>query len=264
MIISHKYKFIFIKTRKTAGTSIEIALEKFCDQNDIVAEQHPTIKGHTPRNNEGFKGHNSALEIKSIISDKIWDSYFKFAFERNPWDKMISLFWWDHKNREKCRNDFHEYCMNKERLNREGSDFSLYSIDEKIAVDFIGRYENLENDFHTICKKLNIPFDGKLTREKNFTRLDQSHYSKYYDKKTKEKIREEFSNEIELFGYKFEQKLKVKHGENYINMSYNFNTDNDLREFIRHHYIVFLHREPDNTGLEHYFYNIKNGTINPV
>jgi hypothetical protein len=261
MIISHKYKFIFIKTRKTAGTSIEVALEKFCDQYDIVSELRPSIKGHTPRNYDGFYGHISALEIKSKISNEIWNSYFKFTFERNPWDKKVSLFWWDHKNREKYKNNFREYCINNKKINGEGSDFSLYSIDGKIVVDVVGRYENLENDFANICKKLNIPFNEKLTREKSYTRLVQNHYSEYYDHETIEKIREEFLKEIEFLGYKFEQKSKEKKLEHFVNMPVNFKTDKELKEFIRHHYLVFLNREPDKTGLVYYFYNIKNGKI---
>ena len=77
MILNHKYNFIFIKSFKTAGTSLEIALSKFCDNKDVVT---PIVKEDEklrselnftpPQNYEGMREHMSATEIKNkIVSD---------------------------------------------------------------------------------------------------------------------------------------------------------------------------------------------------
>ena len=122
MIISHRYKYIFLKTSKTAGTSIEIALSKHCGPEDIITsinEQDEIIRAgfgyRGPQNNlvpirewrfrdvfrfirnrprrEKYVHHIRAKEIRKLIGEKIWNSYYKFCFERNPWERFISYYY---------------------------------------------------------------------------------------------------------------------------------------------------------------------------
>ncbi len=118
MILSHKHGFIFLKTRKTASTSIEIALSSICGPDDIITPlskdderirknlgyrgpqnlngyfRHYSMKDwgkfFLKRNWQFVKNHADAREVKSHIPDEIWNGYFKFCFERNPFDKVIS------------------------------------------------------------------------------------------------------------------------------------------------------------------------------
>ena len=109
MIISHKHKFIFIKTNKTAGTSIEIALSKICGSRDVITPISPEDEAlrkklgyRGPQNCLGLNGiefvnHLTAARIKEGVEQKIWNEYYKFCFQRNPWDRIISLYYWRNK-----------------------------------------------------------------------------------------------------------------------------------------------------------------------
>lgn len=233
MIISHKYKCIFVKTRKTAGTSIEISLSRFCGNNDVITpviyddELIRAEMGIYPRNygipvkwteytirdwknliRRGKKPtpktviyyhHITAEKIRSLIGEDIWNSYFKFCFVRNPWDRAVSRYYW---NIEKTK----QVNTMDESLQRNDPDanFPIYTIDGKVAVDFVGRFENLMSDFTQVCDRLHIPFDGWLPKTKNKSRKNKKHYSEILTPEQAAYIREKCAAEIELFGYEFE------------------------------------------------------------
>lgn len=86
MIVSHRHRFVFVKTRKTAGSSIEAALFPFLGPDDICTGSE---RDGTPRRNclEGTSGHLGWRTIRAMAPV---DGYYWFAFERNPWDKTVS------------------------------------------------------------------------------------------------------------------------------------------------------------------------------
>lgn len=113
MIISHKHKYIFIKTAKVGGTSLELALRKSLGSEDIATpvihydEEYAKANGFPPPQNYSpdyydiLKYHNGrgclyehswADQIKAFVGDKMWDDYFTFTIERNPLEKSISNF----------------------------------------------------------------------------------------------------------------------------------------------------------------------------
>jgi hypothetical protein len=205
LIISHKYKFIFIKTRKTAGSSIEVGLSKVCGTEDIVTPLTPAVDGHKPRNHHGFTNHIKASRIKAKVSAEIWNNYLKFAFERNPFDKVVSWYWW-RKKRHGLSDTFDEFiekCTNGKYSYRFPVDYDKYAIDGKVVVDFIGRYESLQDDLKQIYQRLGIPFEDKLTYQKDDSRKDKNDYRTFYNEDTKKLISNMFHREISLLGYEF-------------------------------------------------------------
>ncbi len=109
MIISHTHKFIFIKSLKTAGTSIEAALSQHCGGNDVVVPINAFAHNLDESGNPIHKGMNAdevyrtigqhvdAATIRAREPAEIWNGYFKFSITRNPWDRALSYFFWDRR-----------------------------------------------------------------------------------------------------------------------------------------------------------------------
>jgi hypothetical protein len=236
MIVSHEHRFVFLKTRKTAGTSVELALSNLAGDDAIVTPLEPLEARHDPRNYEAlppparpgdpspaettrrdelirraelirqartdpqcvryipYFSHMPAWLARAKLGDEIWDGYFKFCFERNPWDKVASVYWWRHRNSEDPP-PFEEWLPG---VVKSLSDWPLYSIDGELAVDAVGRYEDLPTDLAAFLERVGAPAgDLRLPRAKSgFRRQDD-----LYSPATVEEVRQVFSREIEMLGY---------------------------------------------------------------
>lgn len=228
MIVSHKHQFIFLKTNKTAGTSIEIALSKVCGPDDIITRISP--EDEATRRELGYRGpqndklsfpkhffsnwkafvltrghfynHMSAGEVRAALGDEIWNSYYKFCFERNPWDRVVSLYYW--RCQQEPRPSISEFLDSgvPKVLKRRG--YGVYTIDDEVAVDRVCRFENLEQELEQVCnQRLGLPEKLVLPRAKSGYRKDKRHYRELLDDEDRRKVAALFAREIALFGYEF-------------------------------------------------------------
>lgn len=231
MIICHQYRFIFLKTNKTAGTSVEIALARFCGTGDIITPISPAdektrkdlgYRGaqnflaawyeYNPRDilrylrkgrkKRRFYNHIPAKKIKPRIGSEIWNNYFKFCIERNPWDRAVSLYHWKYKKATQPPS-FSEYIQSDipYRLKHHGID--VYTINGEIAVDRICRYENLEEELEEVRSLLRLPDQLELPRAKSQFRENRKNYRDYYGDAEAKRVAELFAEEIRLFNYTF-------------------------------------------------------------
>lgn len=202
MIISHKHKFIFIKTAKTAGTSIEIFLSQHCGCLDVVTPIFPHVEPHAARNYEGYYNHMPAFEVRRKIDPKIWSSYFKFCVERNPWDKTLSYY---HMMNHRQGNGlkFKDFLAEKAfPLNYPS--YTEPGNPNKIIVDRVIHFENLIPEIGEVFQDLGIAFFGTLgVNAKSEYRTDRRPYQEIYSSKQAKLIRDTFLQEIVLHGYKY-------------------------------------------------------------
>lgn len=256
MVINYTNNFIFMHSRKTAGSTITAALNKFLGPEDLqlgawpdtletggrlnqmakrIALRNPslvllpTLK-KTIKNrrltvgdyavNEAIrlhfykKGlragtHSSAEDVRDF-DPEFWERAFKFCFVRNPWTHAVSDFHWRTHSQQISTVDFKEFLYrlyDRNRPDPEGvrppitTNWSIYTIEDEIALDYVARYENLSDELKEIGRQAGIKIDVSGISSKGNVRDKNKRYESYYDDEAIELVRQIYRNEIDAFGY---------------------------------------------------------------
>jgi hypothetical protein len=212
MLISKKKKFIFVHVQKTAGTSLR----------KVLREQAPDSRLWLGR-------HGHASSGIAEMGRARWDDYFSFGFVRNPWDRLVSHYSMIQdriavltpEQRSQARpfkvelwnyvlhfsHDFESFLDNCTGLIRDRDCYKSFLFnqidylsdeDGKLAVDFVGRFENFEEDARHALDRIGI--SAEVPRLNRSARGD---YRDYYTSLTRDLVAKRFARDIELFGYEF-------------------------------------------------------------
>mgnify|MGYP001825085168 FL=1 len=179
--------YVFIHINKTGGSSIEKALDIGLD-------------------------HSTALEKYRQLGATAWGRKFTFTIVRNPWDKVVSHYHYRVRTNQTGLGDqrmpFDEwlqrcYVDKDPRYYDQPRMFMpqrQWLIDDggELLVEFIGRFENLAEDFERICQRLSVT--AELGHAKPSGR---GSYRDYYTDDARNLVGEVFAEDIELFGYEF-------------------------------------------------------------
>ena len=224
MLISHLNRFIFTKTIKTAGTSVESYFEPFCmapgewtksHGRDEYVSETGIIGARGSHDHSTWFAHMQARAIRNLIGKQIWNSYFKFTVVRNPFDKLISGFYMYDRpknNSERIRSAKSINLITGdteiERFRswiREGGsiiDRNKYLIADQICVDYFIRFEKLAEGVEHVCKHLSLPYNPEgIPQFKSGLRPHEKKISDYYDEATEKTVRDLYAWEFEKFGY---------------------------------------------------------------
>ena len=199
----HFDDFLFIHIAKTAGVSINNSL--------------------------GIHGrmHLTAEEFRKTLGDDKFQQLFKFAIVRNPWDRAVSQYshLWSTMhadfpsfndwvkivygevipNAYKNRDKFFTFKYKNNTIEGLVKPYMpqldwLRDNNGKMLVNFVGRHENLQDDFNTICDKIGI---ARRILPHNNASKREGDYRSYYDKKSKKLVGDFFQKEIKKFSYKY-------------------------------------------------------------
>lgn len=200
-MVSSKYRFIFSEITKTGTTSVCRALLPCVEKNWF----------------RGKKCHMFMTAHKNELGSKIFDEYFKFSFVRNPWDKMTSQFFY-RKKHYGSKFGFDPFCNEAfnifvEKLyddfkNRGKLKFTAmnpfqkpYIVDDnqKLIVDFLGKYESLDEDFDFVCNHIGIETPRLPHRNKS----NHKTYIKHYNTKSVDLVAEIYEDDIDFLKYEY-------------------------------------------------------------
>jgi hypothetical protein len=202
-MISEKYQATFIHIPKTGGSTISSALSQ--NTFKYLPERINKHKCSALDPHEWTIKHSRIHEL-----DTRYQNFYCFTFVRNPWDLMVSSYsWWTQKTSLISRKKYGKLLKqlgfksfiisNSSYINEcyHKNEGQLYWLND--TIDFVGKFENLQQDFNTICDKIGIPHQQLPHKNKS----KHKHYTEYYDDETREIVAERYAKDIESFGYKF-------------------------------------------------------------
>ena len=210
MIISHEKKFIFFACGKTGTTSIEKILKPYHQETELDLKVGYELYLLRQEHNKPFNPkHVLPSLVKKHMTEEEWNSYFKFVFVRNPWDWLLANFCYNFrflsqflKKFDKEHFDAIWYFLKFHNQSLGSENYFQYNFafdNGKQIVDYIGRFETLQDDFDEICRKISIPVQ-KLPHDNRTEHLD---YNTLYTPEALEMVRNKFEQDIVLFDYKF-------------------------------------------------------------
>lgn len=219
MIISYKNNFIFIHNYKVAGSSITDALHPYGLYDPPLSRQVAEFVEKLPYKSKVmilrvmhfigktkcYPSHIQAEELRDILGDE-WDGMYKFGLVRNPWDWQVSLYHFmrqshDHHQHELAKSfkDFKDYI--NWRVNNDVQLQKKFFADRNgnIIVDYIGKMERLNEFTDEVSKKI-----GCAINVRHLNKSKHTNYREYYDRETKRLVEKYFAEDIECFGYTFD------------------------------------------------------------
>jgi hypothetical protein len=223
MLLSNRFKFLFVHIAKTGGTSLRAALGRLCWRDPLYLPQFlchrlSHLSGH--RIGAKLPRHAAVIAAQELLRPSLFDALFKFAIARNPWDRQVSCYhhflreqpWLLKANRLGDFHDFTRWLLEDAQDYRGPKQVLIaalrrpqfeYLIDLRgaVIVDFVGRYESLQDDYQQICQRIGVAAPALPHKRKAAGRAD---YRSYYVDTTAEMVARHFRADVNHFGYHFD------------------------------------------------------------
>lgn len=207
MIVSHAKKFIFFAVPKTGTHAVRELLSSHKGPDDweqqiLFGKQFLPI----PEIAKIQHGHISVQQIVPYLDTSIWQDYFKFAIVRNPFDRFISIcFFLNRKNPLFLETPLQwmksaiKVQRFRERVLVKPQYQQLIDAQGNIAMDYVGRYEVLQDSIDEICQRLQV----ETTQLQKRNTSEHKQYREYYDEELKSAVEIFYQEDLTRFNYAY-------------------------------------------------------------
>lgn len=219
-MISHQHKCIFIHIPKCAGTTVKYLL--FPDEDVSWKEaDYDKLHGWCPER-QLFMQHATAKQLldTGLVSKETWESYYKFTFVRNPWDRAVSDYFWLMNDR-KIKESFKHYILKSGKFSKVLNDTNqmyyrgdhttpqtdFFDLEGPLKMDYVGHFETFDQDMKVISEHLGLQYSPHL--HVNKSKKKKKHYSHYFNVDTKQIFDSVYKQDIERLDYSFEERQKT-------------------------------------------------------
>lgn len=199
MIVSHRHKFVYVRTQKTASSSLILSLLPHLGKDDVCIPVNGRGKNWNPEWSKEFEHWPVEAAITKGFLDRVaMTEYTVWTVERNPWDKTVSHYLY-HKNHDFMKPPIRSFRDYIDRGNYP-SDFWRYCYKGNMVCDWVGRYENLSEVEQFLGKLMSRDF---RIEHKEKVAEDRKPYQDYYDPHSLRRIGVAFAQERRAFGYDY-------------------------------------------------------------
>ncbi|MGD8384206.1 MAG: sulfotransferase family 2 domain-containing protein [Lysobacterales bacterium] len=208
MLISDSHEFIFPQVRKTASSSMQQILRPLCipPPSGLLARLKSRTRLEWDYHAYKFPLHADILSAKRRMPSAQFERYFKFAFVRNPWERLVSEYEYilnqpDHGRHRRVRamGTFADFIHLQISRSDAYQINMLCDSSNKLLVDFLGRFERLDDDWASVCRQIGIPHRPLPHRNATARRP----LGEYYDDDSIALVARHWATEIEMFGYRY-------------------------------------------------------------
>jgi hypothetical protein len=211
MLLAYTPAFIFLHVDKVAGSSIQAALVQYSESRNNSRLRRKLVWlgalnrfAHLHQSLE-FPEHVTAATVQRCLPADLYAAAFKFAFVRNPYDRIVSRYAYlvnnvRHRDHGRViRMSFEDFIRWEERRNTISQHRYVTDAKGRTIVDFVGRYERLRADFAAVCDRLGLTAELPITNVSG-----HPDYRTYYTSRTRALVERFCRYDLELFGYDFD------------------------------------------------------------